>query len=73
MLHQEVMHRPEGALACCYLGGLGGELGVWVDILKREVPPHIPDIAEVPQQLTDDRLRLATERAIEVRILDKGD
>ena len=52
------MHLPEGALVGRGLGGLGGELGVRVDVVERQVPPDVADVAEVAEELADDRFRL---------------
>ena len=67
------MHLPEGALVSGGLGGLGGELGVGVDVVEREVPPHVPDVAVAGQQFPDDGLGLAAVGALEVAVLDDGD
>ena len=67
---QQVVHLPERALIGRRLGGLGGELGVRVDVVERQVPPDVSDIAEVGQQLPDDRLRLPAVGALEVAVLD---
>ena len=67
------MHLPERALVGGGLGGLGGELGVRVDVVERQVPPDVADVAEVAQELADDRLGLAAVRALEVAVLDEGD
>ena len=66
------MHLPERALLGGGLGGLGGELGVRVDVVQRQVPPDVADVAEVGQQLADDRLGLAAVGALEVAVLDEG-
>src|SRR5664280_890546 len=73
MGEQDIMHRPEGALACGGLRSLGSELGPRMHVPQREVTPDIPDVAEVDEQLTDDRLGLATVGALEVRVLDQSD
>ena len=71
MLEQEVVHLPEGALCGGPLGGLRGELGVRVDVVQRQVPPDVLEVAEVGEELSDDRLRLAAVRALEVAVLDE--
>ena len=73
MVEQQVVHLPERALGGGGLGGLGGELGVRVHVAQRQVPPDVADVAEVAQQLADDRLGLAAVRALEVAVLDDGD
>src|ERR1017187_6069874 len=67
------MHLPEGAVVSSGLSGLGGDLGVGVDVVEREVPPHVPDIAVAGQQVPDDGLGLAAVGAFEVAVLDDGD
>jgi hypothetical protein len=63
------MHRPERALVS---GGLGGELGMGVDVVEREVPPDVPDVAMAGEQFSDGRLGLAAVGALEVAVLDDG-
>ena len=67
------MHLPERALLRGRLGRLGRELRVRVDVVERQVPPHVADVAEVAQQLADDRLGHAAVRALEVAVLDQRD
>ena len=73
MREQEVVHLPEGALVGGGLRRLRGELGVRVDVVERQVPPDVADVAEVAQQLAHDRLRLPAVRALEVAVLDDRD
>jgi hypothetical protein len=73
MVEQEVVHLPERALVAGRLRALGGELGVRVDVGERQVPPDVHDVAELAEELTDDRLRLAAEGALEIALLDDGD
>ena len=73
MVEQEVVHLPERALVGGGLGGLGGELGVRVDVVERQVPPDVADVAEVAKELADDRLRLPAVGALEVAVLDERD
>ena len=73
MVEQQVVHLPERALVGGGLGRLGGELRVRVDVVQRQVPPHVPDVAVVGQQFPDDRLGLAAVGALEVAVLDDGD
>ena len=67
------MHFPEGALIGGRLACLGGELGVHVHVAQGEMSPDVLDVAEVGEQLPDDRLRLAAIRAFEVGVLDDRD
>ena len=73
MVEQQVVHLPERALRGRRLGRLGGELRVRVHVVERQVPPHVADVAEVGQQLADDRLGLPAVGALEVAVLDHGD
>ena len=67
------MHLPERALVGGGLGRLRGELGVGVDVVQRQVPPDVADVAELAQELADDRLRLPAVGALEVAVLDDRD
>ena len=67
------MHLPERALVGGGLRRLGGELGVRVDVGQRQVPPDVADVAEVAEELADDRLGLPAVRALEVAVLDERD
>jgi hypothetical protein len=69
---QQVVHLPEGALPGRRFRRLGGELGVRVNVVQRQVPPDVPDVAEVTEQLANDRFGSATVRALEVAVLDHG-
>ena len=73
MVEQKVVHLPEGALLGRRLGGLRGELGVRMDVVQRQVPPDVADVAEVAQELAHDRLGLPAVRALEVAVLDDRD
>jgi hypothetical protein len=73
MVEQEVVHLPERALLGRRLGRLRRLLRVRVDVVERQVPPDIGDVAEVAQQLAHDGLRLAAIRTLEVAVLDDGD
>ena len=70
VVEQQVVHLPERALGGRRLGGLGGELGVRVDVGERQVAPDVADVAEVGEQLADDRLGPAAVGALEVAVLD---
>ena len=65
------MHLPEPSLDAGCLGRLGRELGARVDVVQRQVPPHVAEVAEVGEQLADDGLGLPAERALEVAVLDE--
>ncbi len=69
MAEQEVVHWPKGSLCRGCLGRLGGQLGPGVHIAERQVPPHVAEVPEAGQELTDDRFSLAAVRALEVAIL----
>jgi hypothetical protein len=43
-------------------GGLGGELGVRVDVVEREVTPHVPDVAVAGEQFPQDGLGMVQVR-----------
>ena len=73
MLEQQVVHRPERALGGGGLGGLGGELGVGVHVAQGQVPPDVPHVGEVAQQLAHRRFRPAAVRTLEVAVLHHGD
>ncbi len=44
-----------------------------MDVVERQVPPDVADLAVVGQQLADDRLGLTAVRALEVAVFDDGD
>ena len=67
------MHLPESPLVGRRLRGFRGELSVRVDVVERQVPPDVADVAEVTQKLPHDRLRLPAVRALEVAVLDHRD
>src|SRR5918996_4388001 len=64
MVEQEVVHLPERALVGGRLRGLGGELGMRVDVGERQVPPDVHAVAELAEELTDDPPRLAAVGAL---------
>ena len=45
MAQEQVVHLPEFALVRCGFGGLGGQLGMGVDVVEGEVPPDVTDVA----------------------------
>ena len=47
VLEEQVVHLPERALIGGGLGGLGGELGMRVDVVERQVSPDVADVTEV--------------------------
>ena len=49
------------------LGGLGGELGVRVDVVERQVPPDVAQVAEVGEQLADRPARPGRSRGTRSR------
>ena len=65
------MHLPERSLVGGGLARLGGDLREAVDVVERQVPPHVAHVAEVGEQLADDRLGHAAVRALEVAVLDE--
>ena len=42
-----------------------------MDVGQRQVPPDITEIADIGEQLPNDRLRLTAERALEVAVFDE--
>ena len=44
-----------------------------MDVAERQVPPDVPHVGEVGEELADDRLGLPAVRALEVAVLDDGD
>ena len=72
VLQEQVVHLPEGALVGGGLGGLGGELGVRVDVVERQVAPDVADVAVVGEQFAEGGLGLAAVGAFEVAVLDDG-
>ena len=64
------MHWPECALAGCGLGGFSREFGTWVDVGEGKVAPYVANVAEVGEQLPDDRFCLTAVGAFEVAVLD---
>jgi len=56
---EQVVQVPERALIGGGFGGLGGELGVGVDVVKGQVPPYVPDIAVAGEQFPQHGLGLA--------------
>ena len=73
MVEQEIVHLPEGALLGRGLGGFGGQLGVHVDVVQRQVPPDVAHVAELAEELADDRFGHPAVRTFEVAVLDDRD
>src|ERR671917_2630323 len=73
LVEQQVVHLPERALFGGCLGCLGSELGLGMDIAQRQVAPDVADVAELAQELSDERLRLSAVGAFEVAVLDNRD
>ena len=71
-LQQHVVHLPERVLLGRGLDGLGGQLGARVDVVQRQVAPHVAQLGVAGEQLADDRLGLAAVGALEVAVLDEG-
>jgi len=44
-----------------------------VDVVQRQVTPHVLEVAGAGQAFADDGLRLPTEAALEVAVLDDRD
>ena len=69
---QHVVHLPEAALGARGLRRLGRHLRARVDVVEREVAPHVAQlVAEGGEQLADDGLGLAAVRALVVAVLDQ--
>src|SRR5271168_843570 len=73
VVKQYVVHLPERTLARGRLGALGRELGVRMHVVQRQMPPYVPQVAEITQQLAHRALRKPAVRALEVPVLDEGD
>ena len=67
-----VVHLPELALGGRRLRSLGGHLRVGVHVVERQVAPHVAQVAEVREQLADDRLRPAAVRDTRGRRTRRG-
>ena len=70
---EQVVHLPERVLVSGGFRGFGGELGVRVDVVQREVAPHVPDVAVASEHVPQDGLGLAAVGALEVAVLHDGD
>jgi hypothetical protein len=73
VVEEKVVHLPEGVLLAGRLGGLRGELGARMDVVQRQVPPDVADVAEIAPELAKDRLGHPTVRTLEVAVLDDRD
>jgi hypothetical protein len=67
---QEIVHLPEGVLFARGLRSFRGELGAGVDVVQRQMPPDVADVAEFAQELADDRFRHSAVGAFKVAVLD---
>src|SRR4051794_41960874 len=72
VVEQQVVHRPERVLCGGSLCSLGSELGVGMDVVQRQGAPDVSDVAELPQQLPDQRLRLSPRGGFQSARLDQG-
>lgn len=73
-LKEQVMHLPEATLGRRALGGLGGALGVRVNLRQREVPKHQPKlVAQLGKKVIKHRMCGPAVRAFKVAVLDEGD
>ena len=73
VVEQQVVHRPECFLCGGGLGCLGSELGMGMNVVQRQVAPDVSDVAELAQELSDERLGLPAVGAFEVAVLDDRD
>ena len=72
MSEQEIVQLPERTLLRRGLGSLGGELRIRMHVVQRQVAPHVADVAEVAEELADDRLGLAAVRGTRNRRTRRG-
>ena len=74
-LEQQVVVLPERVLALRSrgLGRLRRELRARVDVVQRQVPPHVANLAGAGEQLANHLLRTPAERALEVAVLEERD
>src|SRR5271166_1843737 len=73
---EQVVVLPEPPLRRRRLARLGRELRVGVDVVEREVAPHVAQVvvvAEGGEQVTNDGLGLPAVGTLEVAVLDEGD
>ena len=73
MLKEQVVHLPERVLTGCGFRGLGGDLRIGMDVAQRQMPPDVPDVSELLQELPHDRLRATAVGAFEIAVLDDSD
>ena len=73
VLEQEVVHLPEPPLQVRGLRAFGGELRVGMDVVQRQVAPHVANVPAVGQELADHGLRAAAVGAFEVPVLEQRD
>ena len=67
VLQEQVVHLPERVLVSGGFRGLGGELGVRVDVVQREVAPHVPDVAVAGEHVPAGRARPGRSRGTRSR------
>src|SRR5436305_3424261 len=67
------MHWPKRPLAGGGLGGFGRQLSPRVHVGEGKVAPYVANVAEVGEQLPDDRFCLTAVGAFEVAVLDHSD
>ena len=73
VVEKQVVHLPERVLRRGRFGSLRGELGMRVDVVERQVSPDVADVAEVTQELAQDRFRPPAVGTLEVAVLDHRD
>jgi len=73
MLEESIVHFPESLLACGRFRGLGGVLGVWMELAERKISEHKPQPGTEPAlDLFDNRVGSAAVRAFVIAVLDQG-
>src|SRR3954447_16057548 len=74
VVEQSVVHLPKSALFAGCLGCLGRQLGVWVHVVQRQVPPDVAQVVvERDQQLAHDNFGLAAVGALVIPVLHQRD
>jgi hypothetical protein len=72
MLQRRSCIGPERALPVSRLGRLGTQRCVRVRVGQRQVPPDVPEVAEVGDKRPYDGLALAAVEALKVAVLHQG-